>query len=249
MGRKILVAFDFDHTIIDGNSDIHVVKLAPDGKLPQHIKDMYSSKSWTNYMASIFAYLHDNGVNKTDIQDSMKEIPLVVGMRELLNFLSKDPFEVIIISDSNSVFIDMILKDTELDSAVAKVFTNPAHFKQDGCLTLDYYHTQDWCDLSTINLCKGHILENYLKEREQDGVVFSHVGYVGDGTNDLCPSLRLQEKDIVFPRKGFSLIKKLGKLNNDGNELHLQAAVEPWDSGLQIMEKLQTFLPSSGGSN
>ena len=41
MAEKILVAFDFDHTLIDENSDVYVRKLAPDGKIPQHIKDKY----------------------------------------------------------------------------------------------------------------------------------------------------------------------------------------------------------------
>ena len=41
MCEKILVAFDFDHTLIDDNSDLYVRKLAPGGKLPQYIKDQY----------------------------------------------------------------------------------------------------------------------------------------------------------------------------------------------------------------
>ena len=41
MSEKILVVFDFDHTLIDDNSDLYVRKLAPGGKLPQYIKDKY----------------------------------------------------------------------------------------------------------------------------------------------------------------------------------------------------------------
>ena len=54
MLNKVLVAFDFDHTIIEDNSDLSVRKLAPDGKLPQYIKDMYKDNDWTGYMAAIF---------------------------------------------------------------------------------------------------------------------------------------------------------------------------------------------------
>ena len=51
---KILMVFDFDHSLIDENSDLYVIKLAPDGKLPEEIKNLYSSDGWTNYMREIF---------------------------------------------------------------------------------------------------------------------------------------------------------------------------------------------------
>ena len=53
-GNNVLLAFDFDHTIIDGNSDITVRQLAPDGKIPQRIKDTYRNDDWTHYMGEIF---------------------------------------------------------------------------------------------------------------------------------------------------------------------------------------------------
>ena len=49
---------------------------------------------------------------------------------------------VIIISDSNSVFISHILQANELENLVDKVFTNPAQWSQDGRLTIKPYHHQ-----------------------------------------------------------------------------------------------------------
>lgn len=233
--RKILVAFDFDHTIIDGNSDIEISHLCPGGKVPKEIKDKYSDRSWTNYMAAIFKYLHEHGTTAKDMEETIGSLPLTEGMEELLQFLSQDTFEVIIISDSNSVFIEFSLKKHNIE-CVKKVYTNPAAFQENGLLKIEYYHTQDWCDLSTVNLCKGHILDEHMKQSESD---YSSVVYVGDGGNDLCPGLRLKESDYFFPRKNFSLWRKLndlGVLSGGTSELDMKAKVVEWSSGADILD-------------
>ena len=52
---KLLIAFDFDHTLVDDNSDTYIIKrLAPNGKLPDEIKAIYRKKCWTTYMGAIF---------------------------------------------------------------------------------------------------------------------------------------------------------------------------------------------------
>lgn len=42
MCNKILVAVDFDHTLIDANSDTYIVKLAPGKRIPEEIRNRYS---------------------------------------------------------------------------------------------------------------------------------------------------------------------------------------------------------------
>ena len=49
-------------------------------------------------------------------------------------------------------------------------------------------------------MCKGDIIEEYIKERREQGVVYDFTAYSGDGKNDLCPTLRLSENDLAFPR-------------------------------------------------
>ena len=49
-------------------------------------------------------------------------------------------------------------------------------------------------------MCKGDIIEEYIKERREQGVVYDFIAYSGDGENDLCPTLRLSENDLAFPR-------------------------------------------------
>ncbi|GFS27147.1 pyridoxal phosphate phosphatase PHOSPHO2 [Elysia marginata] len=242
---RYLLAFDFDHTLIDANSDVYIIKLAPNGELPAEIKDLYKDTGWIEYMGQIFKYLHKNGSKQSDILSCMSEIPLTEGMRELLDFTSKAGcFEHIIISDSNSVFINHILATHSLSVVMAGIFTNPAEFNDAGCLTLQGYHSQDWCSLSTVNMCKGHILKNFIDMKRKSGIEYASVLYVGDGYNDLCPSLELRPQDFVFPRVGFKLHKLITKMSKENKPVDmsaLTARIKQWESGLDILETVKSF--------
>ena len=87
MVKRVLVAFDFDHTLIDGNSDMYVLRLLPSG-LPLSIKNLYSANGWIDYQREVFRYLHSNHVTKEQLLACVTEIPLVEGMRELLEYLA-----------------------------------------------------------------------------------------------------------------------------------------------------------------
>ena len=203
---------------------------------------MYSEKGWTLYMREIFRYLHMNNVTPNQILECMSEIKFSPGMIELLNNLDQSKTEVIIISDSNSIFIEHILDVNGIRDRVSKVFTNPAQFNDQGQLELQMYHFQESCSLSTVNLCKGQILESYIAERANQNHNFSHIVYVGDGHNDFCPSLRLSEKDFVFHREGFSLGTYIEKMQNEKG-LKIKANLNAWNSGNDIMQILNDHIP------
>jgi len=74
MTSKILLAFDFDHTMIEACSDRYVQKLAPGGKIPDHIESLYNRRCWIGYMRAIFTYLHQHGTMPEDILMSMTEV-------------------------------------------------------------------------------------------------------------------------------------------------------------------------------
>ncbi|XP_049776802.1 pyridoxal phosphate phosphatase PHOSPHO2-like [Schistocerca cancellata] len=243
MSKPILVAFDFDHTIADQNTDIVVRDLLPREKITDDVTKLYRSDGWTAYMQKIFFLLHENGIKPEAIEEAVEKIPVTAGVDKLLKFLHQTNNEVIIISDSNSVFIRKWLEATCLNYTVRKVFTNPAHYDDNGCLRIQMYHIQDWCELSTKNLCKGHILEEYLKEREKAGVKFHRVVYVGDGKNDLCPCLRLGHSDIAFPRCGYALAEVLC-----GGGQEINASVHTWKNGEEIMKHLSNYFNSDYSS-
>lgn len=240
--EKILLAFDFDHTIINDNSDTYVTKLAPNGKIPPEIKALYSDQGWTLFMSEIFRYLHSNKTTPKQILECMTEISFSPGMVDLLTTLDQTKAEAIVISDANYIFIDHILTFHGLKDRINKIFTNPAKFNNEGRLELEMYHVQDSCSLSTVNLCKGQILESYIEERAKENVIFTHIAFVGDGENDFCPSLRLSPKDFVFPREGYSLVKHIEKMKAEQG-LHIKANIHTWKSGLDILKILSDKVP------
>lgn len=232
---KLLAVFDFDHTIIEDNSDIVVRKLIPCDIIPDKVKNLYKTNGWTLYMQEIFKLLHKHNITETEIRKAMESIPAVEKMDELLKWLKESNSEVIIISDSNSFFINHWLAYNDLNRCVTETFTNPAQFNADGLLCIQMYHRQNWCDISTENLCKGSIMENYINRRRNDGVIFDKVAYIGDGNNDFCPSLKLRKHDLLFPRDGFKLIERI----NNGNTNKVQASIHLWNDGKDILNILQ----------
>lgn len=194
-------------------------------------------------MAEIFRYLHTHNTTPDQILECMTEISFSPGMVDLLKSLDPTKAEAIIISDANSVFINHILRHNGLHDRIHRVFTNPANFNDNGRLEIEMYHVQESCSLSTINLCKGQILENYIEERTKGNIVFTHVAFIGDGQNDFCPSLRLSHKDFVFPREGYSLVKYIEKMKTEQG-LHIKANIHTWSSGLDILKVLSERVPS-----
>ncbi|XP_076348688.1 pyridoxal phosphate phosphatase PHOSPHO2-like isoform X3 [Tachypleus tridentatus] len=234
MEGKELVALDFDHTIIDANSDTYIAKLAPGGMIPEEIEALHKPDGWTKYMQQVFLFLYQNEVQPQNVLDCLSEISFTPGMRELLLLLSSsNRFEIIIISDSNSMFIDHILKVGQVAHTVSEVFTNPAYFDQSGRLHVKEFHVQDRCTLSSKNLCKGEILQLYIKKRSSEGIQFCRTAFIGDGNHDFCPCLQLSVNDLIFPRIGFSLCRKLSR-----NPEMIKAKIYPWASGFDIKDVL-----------
>lgn len=246
--KKILVALDFDYTLINANSDTFIYQLAPNKEIPKEIKALYSVNGWTYYMKEVFKYLHKNGVTEKDILSCIEKISLTDGMNELLETLSPERTEFIIISDSNNIFINHILKNKGLVDKISSIFTNFAEFKENGCLNIEMYHQQNTCSLSTINLCKGDILSKFVASRYLTGVEYVRIAYVGDGFNDFCPSLRLYENDAAFPRVNYCLIKTIPEMEKEKN-LKLRAQVFPWTSGKDILKVLQPWYQDMSSIN
>lgn len=77
-----------------------------------------------------------------------------------------------------------------------EIITNPAEFKESGLLEikrriLASASQQHSCKVGcSANMCKGEELEAFL-ERKGGRSTFDKIIYVGDGSNDFCPLLRL----------------------------------------------------------
>lgn len=245
--EKQLVVFDFDDTIVDCNSDTWVHQLAPTGAIPPKL-EWKPGQDYFRHVQSILCYLHSQKVTEQDYYDCLKKMPVAPGVIEnLIKVLGKypDKYEIIILSDANSYFIDAFLKAKSIDNLVAAVLTNKGTFNSDGLLEVTEYHDQLVCPLSPRNLCKATALHDYITRKlVHKKVVYPCINYIGDGENDLCPSSKLTARDRVFPREGYPLavicdkLKKhidLGyQLDADTPAPKIEATIVPWTCGQDI---------------
>ena len=85
----------------------------------------------------------------------------------------------------------------------------------------------------------------YMTNQERTGMRYKHVAFVGDGSNDFCPALRLSEKDYICPRESYRLWKKIKKMESDPEikgEHEIKARLVNWSSGFDILDFLKSRL-------
>ncbi|KAM8889854.1 pyridoxal phosphate phosphatase PHOSPHO2 isoform 1-T2 [Synchiropus picturatus] len=238
---KTLMVFDFDHTLVDDNSDTWVIRCLPGQTIPDSLRNSYRRGHWTEFMGRLMNYIGDQEVLPDQVRKVMETIPFTAGMTDLLAFISenKNTIDCIVISDANTMFIDWILHAAGLQQAVDKVFSNPAKFNDLGYMEVHCHHSHD-CDRCPVNLCKKKVLNMYLSECMERGVEYQQIFYVGDGGNDFCPTACLRGHDVIMPRKGYTLERLLANLEDKKDEASLRARVIAWSNGTEILEQLKS---------
>lgn len=238
-----LVAFDFDHTVVDLNTDIVVRDLISADKIPREVTKLYKRSGWIPYMQEIFHLLHANGVTRDHIKAAIESIPEVNGVKRLIQQLhDTGDCDVIIISDSNSEFIRYWCTFNDIQHCFAEIHTNQANFDGTGRLLIQPYHNQFSCSLSSVNLCKGDILEKFINRRQHEQqVIYDKIFYIGDGANDICPVLRLGKRDFGMARKNYRMHKEIDSIlsdntNPDNVKHSLDAKLLIWDDGIELAE-------------
>uniref|UniRef100_UPI00398E50B9 phosphoethanolamine/phosphocholine phosphatase-like n=1 Tax=Pristiophorus japonicus TaxID=55135 RepID=UPI00398E50B9 len=237
--NKYLIVFDFDETIIQHNSDYVILKCNPDQSLPDDLTQPCEEGCWIEYMSKVFQYLREKGVKEENMRKVLAETPLTKEMLTLFQFLRKssDLFECVIISDANTFFINSVLQANDLSTIFQKIYTNPSSFDNKNTFVISPYHSH-MCQQCPINMCKRQILHDHLVERAEEDVEFEKVFYVGDGTNDFCPSVVLTPTDAIFPRKNYPLDRLISEIKSTEPSA-FQAQVVPWESAEDILLFLQ----------
>lgn len=232
---KNLAVFDFDHTVVEDNSDIVARNLLTE-EIPDDIKNLHKSSGWIAYMSEIFKLLHKSGFRKDRIRSAIVNIPEVNGMKNCMKLIKDHNFVIIIISDSNSEFIQCWNRFNGIEPYVDYVFTNPAKYNNNGLLEIKPYHIQRECRLSSVNLCKGQILNNFINDQFiNHNTKYNFIIYAGDGKNDICPMLKLPKNSLACAREGFYCSREIEKFLGQSNH-KLKAKLVRWKDATDLID-------------
>lgn len=238
--QRFLVLFDFDETIINESSDDAVVRALPGQQLPAWLKNSYREGHFNEHMQKVLVYMAEEGVSKNSIQSAVEKIPPTPGLLNLFKYLqnNQQDFELVVVSDANTYFIETWLEHAGVRHLFRKIFTNPASFDATGRLVLLPFHSHS-CSCCPDNMCKQVILREYLagRQKERGGAPFQRVFYIGDGANDICPSLALGPQDTAFPRRDFPMHRLL-----QSQAAKFKANIVPWVSGEEIVVCLKKVM-------
>ncbi|XP_072943245.1 pyridoxal phosphate phosphatase PHOSPHO2-like [Epargyreus clarus] len=226
---KSLAVFDFDRTIVNGDSDATIINsLKEKNPPPEWDSENYD---WTPYMDNVFEHAYSAGMSQDHILDCIASMPPTPGVEELITTLDARGWDVLVITDANSVFVDHWFKTHGLKSCITSVITNPASWQR-GRLYISPCARAAGCPRCPDNLCKAAELRRWRTGRSYDRLV-----YVGDGRNDYCPATTLSEDAIVFPRRGYPLHDLIKKTLASPSP-QVVAKVVPWDTCHTITHEL-----------
>ncbi|KAJ8452139.1 hypothetical protein Cgig2_016720 [Carnegiea gigantea] len=243
---QIVVVFDFDRTIIDGDSDNWVVTQM--GLTPL-FQQLISTMPWNSLMVCIeplqnrmMEELHLQEKTIEDIAQCLKQMPLDSHIISAVKAAHSMGCDVRLISDANQFFIETILKQHQLLDYFTEIITNPTQlapltdsFSPE--VTQQYFvkpfNLQSLTEVIVVlplidsSIVKGMILERIQAKADENGK--KTFIYLGDGGGDYCPSLRLGRDDHVMPRKGFPLWDRI-----QSNPSLVQAKIHEWSSAEQL---------------
>ncbi|KAK7940080.1 hypothetical protein WMY93_003406 [Mugilogobius chulae] len=239
--KRFIIFFDFDETIVDETSDDQVVQTAPGQYLPDWLKDTYNPGRYNEYMQRVLGYLAEQGVTESDMRAVMEKIPATPGMLTLFQFLRTRPqtdFEVVLVSDANTFFIESWLRRTGARGLFHRIFSNPATFNKDGRLMLRPFHSHD-CPRCPVNMCKQVLVREYVTRRMQErGRPYQRIFYVGDGANDFCPATALGPRDVVFARRDFPMHRLIIE-THEATPGEFKAVTVPWANADEVVQRLR----------
>ncbi|KAJ7963153.1 Inorganic pyrophosphatase [Quillaja saponaria] len=221
----IVVVFDFDKTIIDCDSDNWLVDELGATDLFNHL---LHTMPWNSLMDRMMNELHSQGKTIEDIIEVLKRIPIHPRVVPAIKAAHALGCDLRILSDANLFFIETILKHLGLREYFSQINTNPSYVNEEGKLRIFPYHdfnkAPHGCSLCPPNMCKGLIIE-----RIQDSIPLEENKrfiYLGDGSGDYCPSLRLRDRDFVMPRKNFPVWYLICK-----DPSLIKAEIHEWSDG------------------
>ncbi|XP_050231735.1 inorganic pyrophosphatase 2-like [Mercurialis annua] len=217
---EILVILDFDKTIIDVDSDYWVVE---EFGLIDLFNQLLPTMPLNSVMTRITKELHSRGITIHQIVEVLNRIPIHPCIVHALKSAHASGCELRIISNSNTFFIDTILKHVGLRDCFYAINTNPGFVDEQGRLNILPFHDHGCCALCPANMCKGRIVERIQASEDNNK---KRIVYLGDGDGDYCPSLKLTRDDFLMPRKKFPVWELICR-----NSVKINAEIHEWIDG------------------
>ncbi|KAF8087251.1 hypothetical protein N665_0593s0013 [Sinapis alba] len=183
----IVIVFDFDRTMIDGDSDNWVVT---EMGLTEIFHQLRFTLPWNRLMVfqSLFSViqsllllileyilllfrkdrmmteLHSQGRSVQDIEACLKRMPIDSHIVEAIKSAKSLGCDLKIVSDANQFFIEKILEQHNLLDCFSDIYTNPTSIDENGKLRILPYHggaasAPHSCNLCPPNLCKGLVMD------------------------------------------------------------------------------------------
>ncbi|KAK0195417.1 phosphatase phospho-type [Armillaria mellea] len=247
-----LIVFDFDWSMADQDSDRWMFEvLAPD--LRRKMKTLKDDIQWTDLVSQSLREAHARGITREQIEDALRIMPFHPGMVRGINRLKEEGNTTFLcLSNANNIFITTILETKGLLPAFEEIVTNRAEWEPSGLLNLrrridpdgstarlyrwlQSEHVQRYLYLSwnlkvSFNTVTGEELDAFLARHAP---AYDQIIYVGDGSNDFCPILRLRSQDMVLCRSFRGLQRRIDK---DGEKLGLKCQVKYWGGAWEVEE-------------
>ncbi|XP_057455247.1 inorganic pyrophosphatase 2-like [Lotus japonicus] len=224
----VVVVFDFDKTIVDCDSDNWVVDELGFTDL---FNQLHPTMPWNSLMDRMMMELHSKGVTIKEIEEVLHRIPIHPRVIPAIKAAHALGCDLRIVSDANMFFIETILEHLGIREYFSEINTNPGYVNKEGRLRIFPYHdfnkAPHGCSLCPPNMCKGLIIDRIqgLFSQEDD----KRIIYLGDGSGDYCPSLRLKQRDFMMPRKNFPVWDLICK-----DPLLLKAEIHGWTNGEEL---------------
>ncbi|XP_020228584.1 inorganic pyrophosphatase 2 [Cajanus cajan] len=223
----IVLIFDFDSTIIECDSDNWVLD---ETGLTQKFYQLLPNMPWNPLMDKMMKELHSEGKTIEDIIEILNRTPMHPRIVPAIEAAHSLGCELKIVSDANVFFIETILKHHGVWNCFSEVIANPSHVNEGRlkiCPYHDYLKSSHGCNLCPPNMCKGLVIERIQNSLEAAGK--KKVIYLGDGSGDFCPSLKLKDGDYLMPRMDFPLCDLVSKNYNN-----IKAEVHGWRDGKEL---------------
>ena len=229
--NKHLVVFDFDNTIIEGESFFEIIKLLPE----ELVKNIFSQyPNWYLKTEQIMLSFINLNISAEKIKDYLKKLKITKNFSDLLKYLfsKKNKFEVLIVSGTYDILIKWILDNNKILECIDEIHSEKALVEND---FLKFIKPQEFtrCLVCNFCTCKVKILERGLKGRSYE---ITH--FIGDGENDICPAMSLRDKDYLYPRKNYNLYKKIYEESYIDK---IRSNIVTWENGENILDNFKVL--------